>query len=86
MKSMKLSFVGVILVAVLGIQTWAQEQNKHYHHKRHHHKQHHYQLIDMGTLGGAQSTVAGPMPFPLPLTFPSIEKTAKDAICCAVCC
>src|SRR5262249_40906071 len=44
MKSIKLSFV--VLIAALGIQTWAQEQNKH---------QRHYKFVDLGTLGGPHS-------------------------------
>jgi probable HAF family extracellular repeat protein len=56
MKSERLMWVVAIALCAMPTSTVplaAQDMQAHEHH---HHKHHHYQLIDLGTLGGAQST------------------------------
>jgi probable HAF family extracellular repeat protein len=59
MKSGRLMWItamAVCAVPMTAVPLNGQDMPAHVHH---HHKHHHYQLIDLGTLGGAQSTVAG---------------------------
>ena len=59
------SVIAAMLVAVLAIpvQLAAQDQDQD-KDKRHHHQYHHYQLVDLGTFGGPNSTYLQPLPSP----------------------
>ena len=52
------SVIAATLIAVLAIpvQLAAQDQGQDKDKRLHHHKHHHYQLIDMGTFGGPDSS------------------------------
>jgi probable HAF family extracellular repeat protein len=59
MKSGRLMWIAAIAACAMSTSAVPLAGQGKQAHEYQHHKHHHYQLIDLGTLGGAQSTVAG---------------------------
>ena len=57
MKAVRITLAALTLLILISSAPASGQDNQADEH--HQHKHHHYQLIDLGTLGGAQSTMAG---------------------------